>query len=57
MGIPGSTLSHHIGRLVSAGLVEQHRDGRTLYCVPKMEALNETMEYLTEECCQGNCAA
>jgi len=54
LGIPGSTLSHHISRLVSAGLVEQRRDGRTLYCIPDFEALNETVEYLTKECCQGN---
>ena len=57
LDIPGSTLSHHIARLVSAGLVEQRRDGRILYCVPMMDALNETMAYLTEECCQGDCAA
>ena len=37
-------------------LVEQHRDGRTLYCVPRYDALDETIEYLTEECCQGSCA-
>ena len=35
LGIPGSTLTHHIARLVSAGLVEQHRDGRILYCIPQ----------------------
>ena len=57
LGIPGSTLTHHIARLVSAGLVEQHRDGRILYCIPKLDALNETVEYLTEECCQGSCTA
>ena len=56
LGIPGSTLTHHIAKLVSAGLVEQHRDGRTLYCVPRYDALDETIEYLTEECCQGSCA-
>lgn len=55
LGIPGSTLSHHIARLVSADLVEQRRDGRILYCIPKFDALNETVQYLTEECCSGNC--
>lgn len=53
--IPGSTLSHHLARLVSAGLVEQRRDGRTLYCIPRFEALDETMAFLTEECCADNC--
>ena len=56
LDIPGSTLSHHIAKLVSAGLVEQNRDGRTLHCIPKLDALDETMAFLTEECCQGSCS-
>lgn len=55
LGVPGSTLSHHLGRLISVGLVEQQRDGRILYCLPKIDAFNETVEYLTEECCKGSC--
>jgi len=56
LGIPGSTLSHHLGRLMSAGLVQQRRDGRTLYCVPVYSALDEVIEFLTHECCIGHCA-
>jgi DNA-binding transcriptional ArsR family regulator len=52
LGIPASTLSHHIGRLVSVGLVKQQRDGRILYCRPNIDAFNETIGYLTEECCR-----
>ena len=37
-------------------LVEQRRDGRILYCIPQFVALDETLEYLTEECCQGSCS-
>jgi DNA-binding transcriptional ArsR family regulator len=55
LGIPASTLSHHLARLIAVGLVEQQRDGRILYCLPKINAFNETVEYLTEECCQGSC--
>lgn len=51
LGVPGSTLSHHITRLVSVGLVVQHRDGRTLYCVPQYGALDGLIEFLKEECC------
>ncbi len=51
LDIPGSTLSHHISRLVAAGLVEQSRDGRTLYCKARMASLDELMAFLTAECC------
>ncbi|MCG8486784.1 MAG: helix-turn-helix domain-containing protein [Chromatiales bacterium] len=56
LDIPGSTLSHHISRLVSAGLVEQHREGRILHCIPKYDALDETIAFLTDECCSGKCS-
>lgn len=50
LGIPWSTLSHHISRLVRVGLVEQVRDGRTLLCRPRHDTLNAVMGWLTEEC-------
>lgn len=53
LDIPGSTLSHHISRLVNAGLVEQRRESRTLYCLPIMEAVRETGDFLLSECCTG----
>lgn len=51
LGIPGSTLSHHISSLVAAGLVKQHREGRTLYCVPQYDALQQVIDFLQDECC------
>ena len=32
LGVPNSTLSHHISRLVFAGLISQTREGRALRC-------------------------
>lgn len=52
-GIPGSTLSHHISRLVRVGLVEQRRESRTLHCIPQYEALTELIDFLQAECCSG----
>ena len=49
--VPAPTLSHHLHRLMSAGLVEQHRDGRILYCVAQMDALREVISFLDNECC------
>ena len=51
LSIPGSTLSHHISRLVSVGLVEQRREGRILYCVPQYDKLLALATFLIDECC------
>ena len=53
LGVPGSTLSHHISRLVSVGLVKQDRESRTLYCTAQYTALRELIEFLQSECCAG----
>lgn len=56
LNVPGSTLSHHINRLVSVGLILQVRESRTLYCVPQFEVLKELIEFLLAECCtEGRC--
>ncbi|NWK54499.1 helix-turn-helix transcriptional regulator [Verrucomicrobiaceae bacterium N1E253] len=49
--VPGSTLSHHIAGLVSATLVSQRREGRTLYCVAAYDQLESVIHYLQDECC------
>ncbi|QBG37200.1 ArsR/SmtB family transcription factor [Litorilituus sediminis] len=51
LGIPGSTLSHHISSLVSAGLVKQRRESRTLFCVVEYEKLLSVINFLQHECC------
>jgi len=53
LGIPGSTLSHHISRLVSVGLIKQDRESRTLYCNAQYDALRELIDFLQSECCVG----
>lgn len=56
LDVPGSTLSHHISRLVNVGLVVQRREGRTLYCVPQFDELNGLIDFLMEECCINECS-
>ncbi len=57
LGIPGSTLSHHIGHLVSCKLVTQKREGRVLRCTVNYTKMNALVAYLVKECCQdaGGC--
>jgi ArsR family transcriptional regulator len=49
--IPGSTLTHHITRLKSAGVITQHRNQATLICKIEFDVLQDLVDYLTEECC------
>ena len=51
LNIPGSTLSHHISSLASAGLIKQRREGRTLFCVAEYELLLSVVSFLQDECC------
>lgn len=52
--IPASTLSHHLSALMSAGLISQERQSRTLFCRPCYTQLEQLMAFLTEECCAGS---
>ena len=53
LSIPGSTLSHHISRLAKVGLIVQERNGRELLCQPQFSRLQAMIDYLVDECCQG----
>lgn len=52
-GIPASSLNHHLASLVSAGLVLQTKNGRTILCRADFDRMSKLIEYLTENCCQG----
>ncbi|MCJ8300920.1 MAG: helix-turn-helix domain-containing protein [Pseudomonadales bacterium] len=49
--VPGSTLSHHINKLVQVGLVKQVREGRVLRCFAQFDKLDGLIDFLMEECC------
>jgi ArsR family transcriptional regulator, arsenate/arsenite/antimonite-responsive transcriptional repressor len=51
LNIPGSTLSHHISRLVSVDLIRQVRESRTRYCIPQYQRLDALIAFLQSECC------
>jgi DNA-binding transcriptional ArsR family regulator len=49
--VPNSTLSHHIFKLTSVGLVKQDREGRVLNCTAQYPHLNALIDFLQDECC------
>ncbi|TVZ41560.1 DNA-binding transcriptional ArsR family regulator [Alteromonadaceae bacterium 2753L.S.0a.02] len=53
LDIPGSTLSHHIAKLVNTELITQNRDGRTLFCCANFKAMDALVAYLQHNCCEG----
>lgn len=54
--IPGSTLTHHIAHLKSAGIIRQQRQQATLICKMEYALLRSLVDYLTEECCADELA-
>ena len=52
IGIAASTLSHHLHRLLIAGLVDQQRQGTTLVCRANYEVMHELVGFLVNECCE-----
>jgi len=53
LDIPGSTLSHHLAHLARVGLIEQRRDGRSLWCIACHTVMDDLIEFLTDHCCAG----
>lgn len=50
-GIPRSTLAHHLHKLVLVGLVEQEKDGTSIYSRANYTTMGALLTYLADECC------
>lgn len=51
--LPASTLSHHLKRLVDAGLLTSRGEGTYHYYAAEYAALRRLTDYLWEDCCAG----
>lgn len=49
--LPASTLSHHLKRLVDAGLLSTRQQGTYHYYAAEYAALRSLTDYLWEDCC------
>jgi DNA-binding transcriptional ArsR family regulator len=54
LGIPSSTLSHHLEKLKNEDLVRVRREGTYLWYSANTEALQELLGFLYAECCTRN---
>jgi ArsR family transcriptional regulator, arsenate/arsenite/antimonite-responsive transcriptional repressor len=52
LDIPASTLSHHLERLSSAGLLRSRREGTFIYYSAEYDELKNLTNYLWEDCCK-----
>ena len=51
LGIPSSTLSHHLEKLKNEDLVKVRREGTFLWYSANSDALKEVLTFLYAECC------
>lgn len=51
LGVPGSSLSHHLAQLTNAGLIVQRRESRSLIYSADYGAMNALVGFLMENCC------
>ncbi len=54
LGIPSSTLSHHLEKLKHENLVKVRREGTFLWYSANAAALQELLSFLYAECCTRN---
>jgi ArsR family transcriptional regulator, arsenate/arsenite/antimonite-responsive transcriptional repressor len=54
LGIPASTLSHHLEKLKNEELVKKRREGTYLWYSANAEVLQELLGFLYAECCTRN---
>jgi ArsR family transcriptional regulator, arsenate/arsenite/antimonite-responsive transcriptional repressor len=54
LGIPNSTLSHHLEKLKGEDLVQVRRESTFLRYTANTEALQELLQFLYAECCTRN---
>jgi ArsR family transcriptional regulator len=50
--LPPSTLSHHLKRLVDAGLLQARNEGTFHFYTANYKALRMLTDYLWEDCCK-----
>jgi ArsR family transcriptional regulator, arsenate/arsenite/antimonite-responsive transcriptional repressor len=53
LGISPASMSFHLKELLFAGLVSHTRDGRNLIYRASFDRVNELLDFMTSNCCEG----
>ncbi|CAN5533181.1 metalloregulator ArsR/SmtB family transcription factor [soil metagenome] len=53
LGIPWTTLNHHLDRLVDAGLVSARKEGKTVLHAATYPTLRKLTDFLWKDCCKN----
>ncbi len=53
LDVPAATLSFHLKEWAAAVLIAQLRDGRSLIYSLRPDVMNNLLQFLMEDCCQG----
>ncbi|WP_052065488.1 ArsR/SmtB family transcription factor [Thalassospira australica] len=53
LDLPASTLAHHLGTLVQAGLVHQEKHGRETRNRADFDVMRDLLGFIADECCSG----
>ena len=51
LGLPASTLAHHLRFLAAGGLIEQEKNGRAVHNRAAFDAIEDLATFLLCECC------
>lgn len=51
VGLPASTLAHHLRYLADGGVIEQEKQGRSVLNRAAYERIKALADFLLEECC------
>lgn len=54
LGIPASTLSHHLKHLETVELISRTKQGTTHTCCANYQTMSAVLGFLTEECCKDS---
>lgn len=54
LAVPQNSLSSHLKIMTTAGLITCRRDGRSLLYAVSIDATNDLIGYLVNDCCNGH---